>query len=95
MSPKRPDWSEARRKAIADLERMSAEEDAAITADALSDADNPPADELLRRRGRPFSVNPKRAVKLRIDPDVIDRFKADGPGWQSRMNEALRKAVGL
>lgn len=95
MSPKRPDWSEARRKAIADLERMGAEEDVAITADALSDADNPPADELLRRRGRPFSANPKRAVKLRIDPDVIDRFKAGGPGWQSRMNEALRKAVGL
>jgi len=47
------------------------------------------------RRGRPRLENPKRQVALRIDPDVIDRFKADGAGWQSRMNEALRKAVGL
>lgn len=47
------------------------------------------------RRGRPRLSNPKQQVALRIDPDVIDRFKADGAGWQSRMNEALRKAVGL
>ena len=47
------------------------------------------------RRGRPRLDNPKRQVALRIDPEVIDRFKADGAGWQSRMNEALRKAVGL
>lgn len=47
------------------------------------------------RRGRPRLNNPKRQVALRIDPDVIDRFKADGAGWQSRMNEALRKAAGL
>ncbi|MCQ0970676.1 BrnA antitoxin family protein [Paracoccus sp. TK19116] len=32
---------------------------------------------------------------MRLDPEVIDRFKADGPGWQSRMNDALRKAAGL
>lgn len=47
------------------------------------------------RRGRPRLDNPKKQVALRIDPEVIDRFKADGAGWQSRMNEALRKAVGL
>ena len=32
---------------------------------------------------------------LRLDPDVVERFKADGEGWQTRMNEALRKAAGL
>lgn len=47
------------------------------------------------RRGRPRLDNPKKQIALRIDPDVIDRFKAEGAGWQSRMNEALRKAVGL
>lgn len=47
------------------------------------------------RRGRPRLENPKKQVALRIDPEVINRFKADGAGWQSRMNEALRKAVGL
>ncbi|WP_294282245.1 BrnA antitoxin family protein [uncultured Sphingomonas sp.] len=34
-------------------------------------------------------------MTLWLDPDVIERFRADGPGWQGRMNAALRKAVGL
>lgn len=49
----------------------------------------------LISRGRPKADRPKRAISLRVDPDVLDKFKADGPGWQSRMNEALRKAAGL
>ena len=51
--------------------------------------------ERLIRRGRPPSAHPKKAISLRIDADVLDRFKASGPGWQARMNDALRKAVGL
>lgn len=51
--------------------------------------------EKLIRRGRPPAENPKKAISLRVDADVLDRFKSDGPGWQGRMNEALRKAVGL
>jgi uncharacterized protein (DUF4415 family) len=47
------------------------------------------------RRGRPKLAKPKQQLNLRIDADVIDRFKSDGPGWQSRINEALRKAVKL
>lgn len=35
----------------------------------------------------------KRQITLRLDPDVIERFKAGGPGWQTRINEALRKAI--
>lgn len=46
------------------------------------------------RRGRPPG-SAKRLLSLRIDKEVIERFRADGPGWQSRMNEALRKAAGL
>ena len=46
------------------------------------------------RRGRPAGST-KRLVSLRLDEAVIDRFRADGPGWQSRINEALRKAAGL
>ena len=49
-----------------------------------------------RKPGRPpLGEHPKRQVTLRLDPDVLDRFRADGPGWQGRINEALRKAVGL
>jgi uncharacterized protein (DUF4415 family) len=50
----------------------------------------------MRPIGRPpLGPKPKRQVTLRLDPDVIARFKAGGPGWQSRMNGALRKAAGL
>lgn len=48
-----------------------------------------------RGRGRPPAAHPKALVSLRLDQDVVARFKADGPGWQSRMNAALRKAAGL
>jgi uncharacterized protein (DUF4415 family) len=36
----------------------------------------------------------KEAVTLRIDRDVLDFFQEDGPGWQDRINAALRKAAG-
>jgi uncharacterized protein (DUF4415 family) len=37
----------------------------------------------------------KETVSLRIDRDVLDVFQADGPGWQERINAALRKAAGV
>ena len=36
----------------------------------------------------------KETVSLRIDRDVLDHFQAGGPGWQDRINAALRKAAG-
>ncbi len=42
--------------------------------------------------GRPRSDNPKQPISIRLDQDVIAKFKATGPGWQSRINEALRRA---
>ena len=38
---------------------------------------------------------PKKQVTLRLDADLIERFRATGKGWQSRINEALRKAAGI
>ena len=37
--------------------------------------------------------SPKQAISIRLDTDVIDWFKADGPGYQSRINEALRQFI--
>lgn len=51
--------------------------------------------ENIRKGGRPRSERPKLAVSIRLDQDVLDRFKASGPGWQSRINDALRDSVGL
>lgn len=45
------------------------------------------------RRGRPRSDNPKQAVKLRIDGDVLSKFRKTGAGWQTRINETLRRAA--
>ncbi|QRM35220.1 BrnA antitoxin family protein [Microvirga sp. VF16] len=36
----------------------------------------------------------KETVTLRIDRDVLDFFQEDGPGWQDRINAALRRAAG-
>ncbi|WP_341989199.1 BrnA antitoxin family protein [Azorhizobium sp. AG788] len=47
------------------------------------------------RRGRPPSRSPKQAVSLRLSPDVLEYFRSAGPGWQTRIDEALRKAAKL
>ncbi|MBI2457918.1 MAG: BrnA antitoxin family protein, partial [candidate division NC10 bacterium] len=36
------------------------------------------------------SFSPKRAISLRVDPDVLDWFRAQGAGWQTRMNAVLK-----
>ncbi|QCI65293.1 BrnA antitoxin family protein [Phreatobacter stygius] len=51
--------------------------------------------ESVRRTRGPQKAPVKRLVSLRLSQDVIDRFKAAGPGWQSRIDDALRKAAGL
>lgn len=48
-----------------------------------------------RPLGRPKKAAPKEAVNIRLDPEVLAFYRATGPGWQSRINEALRKAAGL
>ena len=42
----------------------------------------------------PAIPNAKETVSLRIDRDVLDYFQEAGPGWQDRINEALRKIAG-
>ena len=43
---------------------------------------------------KPSLPGAKETVSLRVDRDVLDYFQADGPGWQDRINAALRKAAG-
>jgi uncharacterized protein (DUF4415 family) len=89
-----------------DLTKLDATTDDEIARQIAKDPDTAPeltdeffekadfyiADKLIRRgRGRPPLDAPKKLVSLRLDRDVIDRFRASGPGWQSRINAALRK----
>ena len=77
------------------------EEDAAITAAAMSDPDAMPltdeewaAAKPLMRIGRPPSSTPlKVPTTIRFDADVLAALKASGKGWQTRVNEAMREWV--
>ena len=48
---------------------------------------------MKRARGRPKLDRPKEHVTLRLDAKVVDAFKAEGPGWQARINMALLRLV--
>lgn len=65
----------------------------AIDPDAAPDLSEPVVG-IVRRPGRPIKPDPKVSVTLRLDRDVIERFKASGAGWQTRINAALRLAIG-
>ncbi len=75
-----PPWTEDqfRRAAIWDGDKLIRHADGALTKPGP---------------GRPKLANPKQRITLRVDSDVLDSFRATGAGWQSRMNEALRRAV--
>ena len=45
----------------------------------------------VNKGGRPLSSNPRKLISLRLPADVIERWKATGPGWQTRMAERLSK----
>jgi uncharacterized protein (DUF4415 family) len=47
----------------------------------------------MARRGRPKSASPKAEVKIRIDAQVVEHLRASGPGWQTRVNAELAKAI--
>jgi len=49
--------------------------------------------EKLVRRGRPKLQHPRKLLSLRLPPEVIARWKATGPGWQTRMAEVLEKST--
>jgi uncharacterized protein (DUF4415 family) len=54
-----------------------------------SEADARRAFAMGLRPGRPRAARPKVAVSIRLSADVLERFKARGPGWQTRIDAAL------
>jgi uncharacterized protein (DUF4415 family) len=75
----------------------TAEEDEAINRAIAADPDTfeVPAEAFkqmkrLGSRGRPRLESPKVLLSIRYDADIIERFRATGEGWQTRMNDALR-----
>ena len=79
------------------LFRPTADEDVGIARGIAADPDaapdlSQPVEGILRRPGRPPKADCKVSVTLRLDRDVVERFKASGAGWQTRINEALKKS---
>ena len=58
---------------------------------AFKAATTKPAEPMAKSPSLPGA---KEMVSLRLDRDVLDYFQHDGPGWQDRINDALRKAAG-
>jgi uncharacterized protein (DUF4415 family) len=76
------DWKRVRAMTEADLERRIAED---------PDWKDVPSD--WHEGADVVTVGGKKLISLRLDPDVVEWFKATGPGYQTRMNAALRAYV--
>jgi uncharacterized protein (DUF4415 family) len=76
--PENPEWTEADFAAALGPESLPAPMLAAFPNTKL-------------RGGRPAGSD-KQMVSIRLDKEVVEKFKAGGPGWQTRINAALRKA---
>lgn len=82
----------SRRTLKSDLARVDAhvvrrseyEELPELTAEMLARAK-------VKKGGRPRSPNPRQLISLRLPPEVVARWRATGPGWQTRMAERLSK----
>ena len=89
MAAKKP---ASRRSLKSDLERVDAHKIKAKEYDELPRLTN---DMLARAKvnkgGRPLSANPRKSISLRLPAEVLERWRATGPGWQTRMAERLSK----
>jgi uncharacterized protein (DUF4415 family) len=85
---------EHKRKLRPVLAPHSAEEEAAINRGIAEDPDNPEWTDADFARAKPVWAFPELVAVLQ-HPDVLTALKADGKGWQTRANAALRKALGL
>ena len=85
--------SASRRTSTSDLKRVDAHvvrakeyrELPELTTEMLARAQ-------ARKGGRPVSTNPRKLITIRLPADVIERWKATGAGWQTRMAARLSKA---
>ena len=78
------DWARLKREQAEGVEPV-ADEDSSDATVALREA------ATKRRVGRPAGSGNKEQVAIRFDRDVLAVFRAGGPGWQTRMNDALRQ----
>ena len=66
-----------------------------LTDEMLDRAEIRIGGKIVQRGRPPLGAQPKSAVTLRLDADVLDSYRATGAGWQTRLNADLRKARKL
>lgn len=64
----------------------------ALGREWFEEADVAVGDRVVRR-GRPVGTAKKEAISIRLDKDVLSHFREEGPGWQARINETLRRSM--
>jgi len=82
----------SRRSLTSDLKQVDAHNIAPQEYEELPEfTENMLARAKLKKGGRPLSASPRKSISLRLPPEVIERWRATGPGWQTRMAERLSK----
>ncbi|MCW5696349.1 MAG: BrnA antitoxin family protein [Bauldia sp.] len=64
-----------------------------LTADDFARGDIYDGQRLVRRGRPPVGREPKESVTIRLSREVLNHFRAGGPGWQTRLNAALESTV--
>jgi uncharacterized protein (DUF4415 family) len=92
LKPTGTDWERVKREAATDapIDDQTGPYDPNDTAAAAAYWQQA---TITRGRGRPAVAVKRPTLNMRVDADVLDAFKATGPGWQTRINAVLRDAV--
>ena len=94
VKPAGTDWERVKREAAADAPISHVANDGPYDPnDPAATAAYWQATTVKRDRGRPTVPTKRPTLNMRVDADVLDAFKATGPGWQTRINAVLRDAV--
>lgn len=84
--------AEIQRQIAADPEDWESGEEDIAKAKPFAEMFPELAESIRRSRGRPPVEKPKQVVSIRLDQDVVSKFKATGKGWQAKINDVLKKA---
>jgi len=92
--PTGTDWARVKREAAADTPIPYTAADGPYDPNkAVAVAAYWQSANIKRGRGRPAVAVKRPTLNMRVDAEVLDAFKATGPGWQTRINAVLRDAV--
>ena len=92
MTRRKPDEAEIEAMIASDPDAPEATDKQLAAARPFAEAYPALAKKMRRAAGRPKLDEPKVPVSIRLDAEVLRKWKATGPGWQSRINAALKAA---